>query len=92
MNTTSNFEGDHRSSQGAGPIAHEDLTIAEHIEEMRTGNEHRPNEVCLNFLAGDKKWISETNLMNFIRSHGAEHPSDYQAAYGKSWEEALFQS
>lgn len=74
----------------AGPSAHEDLTIAEHIANLLAKDEHRPNERgCLD-EDGKVAWLPETEIRDFIREHGALHPSDYLSRHGRSWEKDLF--
>lgn len=73
-----------------GPSAHEDLTIAEHIENMRVSGEHRPGEECFLDSHGDNHWIATTEVRDFIRKFGAIHPSNFSAEHGRSWEEDFF--
>jgi hypothetical protein len=73
-----------------GPAAHEDLTIAEHIQTMRVSDEHRPGEECFLNSHGEKHWVTADDARRFIRRVGAQHPSDYLATYGESWEKDFF--
>lgn len=73
-----------------GPSAHEDLTIAEQIESMRVAGEHRPGEECFMDSHGENHWIAVVEIQSFIRKFGAEHPSNYLAEHGASWETDFF--
>jgi len=73
-----------------GPSAHEDLTIAEHIESMRVAGEHRPGEECFLDSHGNNHWIATAEVGNFIRKFGALHPSNFEAEHGRNWEEDFF--
>lgn len=74
----------------SGPAAHEDLTIAEHIQTMRVSDEHRPGEECFLNGHGEKSWVAAEEVRRFIRRVGAQHPSDYLATYGERWEKDFF--
>jgi hypothetical protein len=78
------------STTDSGPVAHEDLTIAEQLETMRVRDEHRPGEVCFLGEDGRKRWVAESEVARFIRRLGATHPSDYLAAHGTPWQNDLF--
>ncbi len=73
-----------------GPEAHEDLTIAEHIQSMRLGSSDCPGESCFINQAGKKCWITDGVVERFIRKSGAMHPSDYQAKNGEEWQSSFF--
>ncbi|MEO5912886.1 MAG: hypothetical protein ABIS50_01550 [Luteolibacter sp.] len=72
------------------PSAHEDLTIAEILETMRVNDEHRPGEQCFLGERDQRRWISDTELLEFVKDHGAEHPSNYLEAHGIDWKENFF--
>ena len=73
-----------------GPSAHEDLTIAEHIANMLAGDEHRPNEQGCVDEDGRLAWLPEEGVEEFVRNHGALHPSDYLARHGRPWQADFF--
>lgn len=74
------------------PPAHEDLTIAETLETMRTTVEHRPGEQCFVDEMGRFRWIQDADLKDFVGRFGAEHPSNYFAAHGVDWKESFFKT
>ena len=90
--TTPNPNAVDELPSGNGPEAHEDLTIAEQLDQMRDPHDRRPGEVCLVSSEGQKYWVSDSALEQFLRDHGAEHSSDYLASHGVTWEADLFQS
>lgn len=75
---------------GHGPGAHEDLTIAEEVEAMRCGNEHRPGQQCFVDSKEEKHWVDEAKLSQFLREEGARHSSDYKSIHGTDWEQDFF--
>ena len=75
---------------GAGPQAHEDLTIAEHLESIRIRDEHRPGELCFSAPDGEHRWFPESEVKNFIASHGADHPSGFLTSQGTDWQHTFF--
>lgn len=78
------------SIPGAGPDAHEDLTIADHIHWLRMRYEHRPAQLCFRTGNGEKHWLSTRDVARFVREHGAEHPADYILSHGNVWEHDFF--
>ncbi|RYD37075.1 MAG: hypothetical protein EOP87_04260 [Verrucomicrobiaceae bacterium] len=78
--------------QGAGPGPHEDLTIAEHLETMYSGDEHRPREKCFLDESHEQLWVDEDQLARFLKEYGALHPSDYRSQHGTDWQDDLFQN
>lgn len=75
---------------GAGPDAHEDLTIADHIHWLRMRNEHRPAQLCFRTGDGVDHWLPTRDVARFVREHGAEHPADYMLNHGNQWELDFF--
>jgi hypothetical protein len=73
------------------PAAHEDLTIAETLETMRVSGDHRPGDECFRDETGAIHWVSKTRLHQFLKDHGAEHPSNYRSANGVPWTDCLFE-
>jgi len=73
-----------------GPAAHEDLTIKEHLEQLRIEDEHRPG--AQSYLDGHGKvcWIPESDADRFISEHGSEHPAEFLREHGLEWQEAFF--
>ena len=76
--------------QGNPPTAHEDLTIEETLKTMRVTGEHRPGEQCILDDSGRKHWVADATFRNFLRDHGAEHPSNFLAEHGVPWTQRLF--
>ena len=75
---------------GKGPEAHEDLTIAEHLESMRIDGEHRPGEQCFRGPHGAHCWVEDAVLKSFLAESGAVHPSDFLTSHGTEWDTVLF--
>ena len=90
VESNQNSERPFNNTSQQGPAAHEDLTIAEQIENMRVTGEHRPGEECFLDSHGEKHWVPTEDIRGFIRSFGAEHPSNYLAKHGISWEADFF--
>lgn len=78
------------SVPGAGPGAHEDLTIADYIHWLRQRNLHRPAQLCFRTGDGMKHWLPRRDVACFVREHGAEHPSDYMLSRGHEWDLDFF--
>lgn len=73
-----------------GPRAHEDLTIAEHLETMWTDDKNHPGDECFRCEDGETHAIDKDQLTRFLHEYGALHPSDYQSRYGTDWKADLF--
>ena len=78
------------SVPGAGPDAHEDLTIADYIHWLRARGEHRPAQLCFHTGDGVTRWLPRRDVAKFVREHGAEHPSDYLLNHRTDWELDFF--
>lgn len=79
-----------RSESSTGPGPHEDLTIADHLEMMGVEEKRHPGECCFENESGERRWISDQDLEQFIRHFGAVHPSDYFATHGHDWKVTFF--
>lgn len=62
--------------------AHEDLTISELLDSMRTTSENRPGEQCLILGDGRHRWVSNRQVNRFITESGALQPAVYPIKCG----------
>lgn len=88
---SSNTDLDQRQSDG--PSAHEDLTIAEILENVHAeAGANHPGKNGYRREKGKVEWIEKAAAETFILKHGADHPSDYKEKHGQDWEDDFFQS
>jgi hypothetical protein len=73
-----------------GPAAHEDLTIAEHLEALRSTEEDRPGAQAFLNIHGETCWFDDSEVADFIARYGAEHPAEYLATRGEDWLTTFF--
>lgn len=90
---TTNFETIdtlNSSEPGRGLAAHEDLTIAQHLDTMSAPDQHRPGERCYFNENGERRWVAVSEIARFLRKHGAKHPSDFEAQFRADWKSNFF--
>lgn len=78
------------NGHGNGPAAHEDLTIAQHLDTMSAPDQHRPGERCYFNGNGERRWVAVSEVARFLRKHGAKHPSDFEAQFHADWQSNFF--
>lgn len=89
MQTSSSFQPPasrpHPGLSKSGPAPHEDHTIADHVEAMRIQDDWRPGKACFTRDTGERVWLDETHVEEFLRQAGALHPNDYESQFGRDW-------
>lgn len=72
---------------GRGPAAHEDLTIEEEIRIMKRLSDGR---ISYEAEDGSVRIADIQSVKDFLRTHGAIHPTNYLEEHGRDWKKDLF--
>lgn len=83
---TSELSDQQTLAEPAAPNANDDLTVAEHLRVWR---QRDSGDGLLVFNDGEGCSISlaQEAVEAFIAEHGALHPGDYHAKFGRDWRE-----